>query len=182
MPPVVIARPVLHGTDLPDAPRRGRRQTSASLRRPARRRGARLQRRHGQQELLRPRHAYGLLEEPTAGPVAVVTRMDLSAAEKRGDLEAVRDTVLRRALLDLWDEVAAAKPELDRAEEELARQENRGPKELVTLWPETIALRPSISSIAHEPPHIAPMLAYWENHWKAGVRGSNKRLWVKHTR
>ena len=72
--------------------------------------------------------AYGLLEEPTAGPVAVVTRMDLSAAEKRGDLEAVRDTVLRRALLDLWDEVAAAKPELDRAEEELARQENRSPK------------------------------------------------------
>lgn len=72
--------------------------------------------------------AYGLLEEPVDGPVPVVTRMKLSTAEKRADLEAVRDTALRRALLYLWDEVAAAKPELDRVEEERAREENRSPR------------------------------------------------------
>ncbi|MDE2824357.1 MAG: type II CRISPR RNA-guided endonuclease Cas9 [Chloroflexota bacterium] len=76
--------------------------------------------------------AYGLLEEPRAGggPVKVVIRMNLADFQKRTALQAVRDPGLRQALLELWDAVEAEKPELDRAEEELARREDRRPQKL----------------------------------------------------
>ncbi len=74
--------------------------------------------------------AYGLLEEPGNGPSKVVIRMNLASVDKRADLRAVRDPALRDALLGLWDAVEAEKPELDRAEGELARREDRRPRKL----------------------------------------------------
>ena len=74
--------------------------------------------------------AYGLLEEPKpgGGAMKVVIRMDLAHVKRRADLAAVRDPSLRKALLDMWDAAEADKPELDRAEEELARREERRPR------------------------------------------------------
>ena len=71
--------------------------------------------------------AYGLLEEPKpdGSSVKVVIRMKLADLKKRADLESVRDPSLRDALLELWDAVEQEKPELDMAEEEQARREER---------------------------------------------------------
>ncbi len=50
--------------------------------------------------------AYGLVEFSENGPSKVVTRKKLDAVKKRKDLESVRDSVMRDALLKLWDDVA----------------------------------------------------------------------------
>ena len=74
--------------------------------------------------------AYGLREDPKpgGGAMKVVIRMDLAHVKRRADLAAVRDPGLRDALLSMWDAAEADKPELDRAEEELARREERRPR------------------------------------------------------
>ena len=51
--------------------------------------------------------AYGLVELYENGPSQVVVRKKLSAFKKRSDLDDVRDLVMRKALLELWDKVAA---------------------------------------------------------------------------
>ena len=51
--------------------------------------------------------AYGLVEFLENGPSQVVVRKQLSAVGKRSDLDDVRDPVMGKALLELWDKVAA---------------------------------------------------------------------------
>ena len=49
--------------------------------------------------------AYGLIEFSENRPSIVVVRKKLSDFKRRGDIDAVRDTTLRAALLELWDKV-----------------------------------------------------------------------------
>ena len=49
--------------------------------------------------------AYGLIEFLEDGVSKVVTRRKVSDFKKRGDLEIVRDSALRTALMELWDSV-----------------------------------------------------------------------------
>ena len=50
--------------------------------------------------------AYGLVELSENGPSQVVVRKKLSAVSKRSDLDGVRDPMMGKALLALWDKVA----------------------------------------------------------------------------
>ena len=51
--------------------------------------------------------AYGLVKLSEHGPSKVVVRRKLADIKKRGDLKSVRDSTLRAALLELWDNVMA---------------------------------------------------------------------------
>ena len=53
--------------------------------------------------------AYGLIERLEDGAYRVVTRKKLSDVKRRSDLDSVRDTALRAALLGLWDSIDAEK-------------------------------------------------------------------------
>ena len=50
--------------------------------------------------------AYGIIELSEDGPSKVVVRKKLSDFKKRDDLNSVRDTTLRKALLSLWDRIS----------------------------------------------------------------------------
>ncbi len=50
--------------------------------------------------------AYGLVELSENGPSQVVVRKKLSTVKKRSDLDGVRDPVMGKALLALWDKVS----------------------------------------------------------------------------
>lgn len=58
--------------------------------------------------------AYGIIDLVEDGPSQVVVRKPLSAFKKQRDLELVRDTELRRALLELWDTVSGRPEEFAR--------------------------------------------------------------------
>lgn len=49
--------------------------------------------------------AYGLVELSEDGPSRVVRRKKLSALKRRSELEAVRDPDMRKALMELWEQV-----------------------------------------------------------------------------
>ena len=49
--------------------------------------------------------AYGLIEYSEDGLSKIVVRKKLADFKRRGDIDAVRDTTLRAALLELWDRV-----------------------------------------------------------------------------
>ena len=51
--------------------------------------------------------AYGLVEFSEDGPSKVVTRKKVADFKKRSDLNAVRDTTMGKALMELWDRVEA---------------------------------------------------------------------------
>ena len=64
--------------------------------------------------------AYGIIDLVENGPSKVVVRKPLSAFKNRGDLEFVRDTELKNALLALWDTVGG------RPENFARRAKNKG--------------------------------------------------------
>ena len=55
--------------------------------------------------------AYGLVELAESGPSQVVVRKKLSDFKRRTDFDSVRDSALREALLELWDEVGGKQAE-----------------------------------------------------------------------
>ena len=117
-------------------------------------------------------------------PIRVVIRRNLLDLKRRKDIAEVRDESLRNALLGLWDEIAAAKPELDRAEEERARQEDRSPRKqpvdaLVAerAWREGVNLNGRIRHVRRvrvvQKQSVVPVRDAIGRAYKGYVRGGN---------